>query len=311
MSLPIVVGFDGSEHGRDALALGRALALTLSTRLIAMIAYTPEQWLWAPGTAEPLGADEREDILGKAKAALAGFDHVEFRTAPSPSAAGALQAEAEREDAQVIVVGSSHRGTLGRMLLGTVTEGVLDAAPCAVAVAPAGLAGRELHFSKVGVGFDDSPSAHDALAAAHVFARRAGADVRLVWAAHLAARALPLAAVSYMDADYFAEVRAGVEDRLEAVAAPIREEIPVLTEIVPGETAAALAKESEDMDLLILGSRGYGPLARVLLGSVSRKVVNHARCPVLVIPRGARTLDDIRPATDDATTQEEGPAAVQ
>jgi nucleotide-binding universal stress UspA family protein len=311
MSLPIVVGFDGSEHGRDALALGRVLALTLSTRLIVVVAYTPEQWLWAPGTAEPLGADEREDILGKAKAALAGFDDVAFRTTPSPSAAGALQAEAEREDAQVIVVGSSHRGTLGRMLLGTVTDEVLDAAPCAVAVAPAGLARRELRFSRVGVGFDDSPSAHDALAVAHVFARRAGAEVRLVWAAHLAARALPQAAVSYMDADYFAEVRAGVEDRLKTAAAPIREEIPVLTEIVPGETADALANESEDMDLLILGSRGYGPLTRVLLGSISRRVVNHARCPVLVVPRGARTLEDIRPPMDDATTQEDGPAAVQ
>jgi nucleotide-binding universal stress UspA family protein len=309
MSLPIVVGFDGSERGRDALALGRALALTLSTRLIVVVAYTPEQWLWAPGTAEPLGADEREEILGKARAALAGFDRVEFRTTPSPSAAGALQAEAERENAQVIVVGSSHRGTLGRMLLGTVTEEVLDAAPCAVAVAPAGLAERELHFSKVGVGFDDSPAAHDALAVGHVFARRAGAEVRLVWAAHLAARALPLAAVSYMDADYFAEVRAGVEDRLETVAAPVRAEIPVLTEIVPGETAEALAKESEDMDLLILGSRGYGPLARVLLGSISRRVVNHARCPVLVVPRGARTLEDIRPPADDATTQENRPTA--
>src|SRR5450759_1201742 len=39
---PILVGFDGSEHGRDALALGGALAATLSTRLVVVIAYTPE-----------------------------------------------------------------------------------------------------------------------------------------------------------------------------------------------------------------------------------------------------------------------------
>jgi nucleotide-binding universal stress UspA family protein len=301
---PILVGFDGSQHGRDALALGGALAATLSTRLVVVIAYTPEQWLWAPGTADPMDHDERERVVAQGQDAFSSEDKVEFRTVASPSAAGALHAEAEHERAQIIVVGSSHRGVMGRMLLGTVTQEVLDAAPCAVAVAPRGLAAnREIHFSRVGVGFDDTPAAHDALAVARSFAACAHAELRLAWAAHLATRAFPLAFTSYLNPDYFEEVRAEVEDRLERAAATIREEVSVGAEIVPGQTIAALVKQSERLDLLVLGSRGYGPLSRVLVGSVSRRVLNDARCPVLVVPRGVRTLGDIEQPADAAASE--------
>jgi nucleotide-binding universal stress UspA family protein len=301
MSRPIVVGFDGSEHGLDALVLGRALATTLSARLLVVIAYTPDQWLWAPGTADPMDRDEREQVVARAQAVFSDEDNIEFRTLPSPSAAGALHAEAEREDAQIIVVGSSHRGTIGRMLLGTVAQEVLDAAPCAVAVAPPRLgAQREIGFSRVGVGFDDTPAAHDALAVAHSFACCAGAELRLLWAAHLTTRALPLAATSYVNPDYFEEVRTEVEDRLEKAAAPLREDVSVRAEIVRGQTTDALTAQSERLDLLVLGSRGYGPLARVLLGSVSRRVVSDARCPVLIVPRGIRSLGELSPSVQTA-----------
>ncbi len=303
MPRPILVGYDGSERGLDALALGKALASTLAAPLVVLIAYTPEQWLWAPGTAEPMDPEERASFVARAEASLEGQPDVEIRTIASPSAAGALQAEAESARAQIIVVGSSHRGAMGRMLLGTVTQEVLDAAPCAVAVAPAGLASRKLRFAKVGVGFDDCPAAHDALAVARALARRADAELRLIWAAHLTTRALPLAATSYANPDYFEEVRAGVEDRLALVAAPIREEISVRTEIVRGGTADALVEQSEHIDLLVLGSRGYGPLKRVLLGSISRHVVNDARCPVLVVAQGVNALEDLRAPAEAAAAQ--------
>jgi len=282
---PVIVGFDGSEHASDALVLARALAQTLQTRLVAVVAYTPEKWLWAPGTAEPMDANERERAVTRVEAILSGLDDREIRTVASRSAAGALHAEAEREQAQIIVVGSSHREGLGRVVLGTVTDDVLEAAPCAVAVAPAGLASKQpLHFSKIGVGFDDAPPAHNALGFARSLARRAHAELHLVWAAHLVARAMPLVGITYADPNYFQDIRAGVEAQLEQAASPIREELYVHTEILSGGTVAALIKKSEHLDLLVLGSRGYGPVKRVLLGSVSRSVVNGARCPVLVVP---------------------------
>ncbi|HEX7609452.1 MAG TPA: universal stress protein [Solirubrobacteraceae bacterium] len=82
-----------------------------------------------------------------------------------------------------------------------------------------------------------------------------------------------------------------------------------LPEIVAGETVAALEKQSERLDLLVLGSRGYGPLARVLLGSVSRKLANRAHCPVLVVPRGVRALDGSDATEPGASTLATPPAA--
>jgi nucleotide-binding universal stress UspA family protein len=55
-----------------------------------------------------------------------------------------------------------------------------------------------------------------------------------------------------------------------------------------------LVKASEQLDLLVLGSRAYGPLRSVLLGSVSRRVTAGAHCPVIVVPRGVKaSLEDI------------------
>jgi nucleotide-binding universal stress UspA family protein len=307
MSQPVIIGFDGSEHARDALALGRALAATLHTRVIVVNAYTPGEWLWAPGTARPLSEDESKRVMDAAEAELSDKDHYELRSIPSPSAAGALYVAAESECAQIIVVGSSHRSTVGRVLLGTVTQEVLDASPCAVLVAPAGLAATTppIRLARIGVGFDDTPQAHDALAIARSLARLTRGELHIVWAAHLAAKALPLAFVSFLQPNYFQEVRGKVEQRLEQAAAPIRirDKLFVQTEIASGGTTAALVQRSRDLDLLVLGSRGYGPLQRVLLGSISRAVVKEARCPILVVPRGIRRLDDgARAVTDRDST---------
>jgi nucleotide-binding universal stress UspA family protein len=297
---PVLVGFDGSAHAGDALALGSALAEALSTRLVVVSAYTPEELLWEPATAEPLSDAERDGIKAQAEAAVSDLGDVEMRFTPSPSAAGALLAEAERERAQIIVVGATHRGPVGRLVLGTVTQGVLDAAPCAVAVAPAGLASKgRIRFARVGVGFDDTSEAREALDVARSFAGRVQAELRLMWAAHLTARALPLAFASYVMPDYLEQVRSEVEGRLDRAAAPIREELEVRTQIVGGDTTEALVQESESLDLLVLGSRAYGPIERVLLGSVSRRLLNEARCPVLIVPRGV-TADGGTPERAEA-----------
>jgi hypothetical protein len=54
-----------------------------------------------------------------------------------------------------------------------------------------------------------------------------------------------------------------------------------------GDPAQQLAMESEVADLLVIGSRGYGPMKSVLLGGVSGKIVRTAACPVLIVPHGA------------------------
>jgi nucleotide-binding universal stress UspA family protein len=52
-----------------------------------------------------------------------------------------------------------------------------------------------------------------------------------------------------------------------------------------GDPAAAIATAANDLDLLVVGSRSYGPLGAVLLGAVTRQLVRMASCPVMVVPR--------------------------
>jgi nucleotide-binding universal stress UspA family protein len=64
--------------------------------------------------------------------------------------------------------------------------------------------------------------------------------------------------------------------------------VPVDVEALVGEPAEVLVDLSQHLDLLVCGSRGYGPARAVLLGSVSRRVASEAHCPVIVVPRGVK-----------------------
>ena len=63
-------------------------------------------------------------------------------------------------------------------------------------------------------------------------------------------------------------------------------DVPVETDAFVEDPADVLIRVSEHLDLLVCGSRGYGPLRAVLLGGVSRRLTAEAQCPVIVLPRG-------------------------
>ena len=75
---------------------------------------------------------------------------------------------------------------------------------------------------------------------------------------------------------------------MERAHALIPQGVEVSEELLEGDTVEALAALDEhEVDLLVCGSRAYGPVRRVLLGGVLRKLVRRAACPVVVVPRGA------------------------
>lgn len=112
-------------------------------------------------------------------AGVAGIGHVERRLEASSSPARGPHDTAMSEQADVIVVGSTHHGPLRRVLLGSVGERLLSGAPCAVAVAQRGYAARGRRpIGKIAVAFDGSPESRIALRAAHDLATRAGASLR-------------------------------------------------------------------------------------------------------------------------------------
>ncbi|MGE5407379.1 MAG: universal stress protein [Syntrophothermus sp.] len=243
------------------------------------------------------GRDAR--ALGNALSRLTGA-RLELATL----ARGGLAEAARAEHADLVVLGSTHRGPLGRLVPGAAVAHLLDEAPCAVAVAPPGFAqpgtgngwrpldgdGDDVGLRVLGVGFDGSRAAHAALASATELALAAGAALRVYTVArrvpqvHAAAEATGAASVSPTEAE---ALRAALQ---EAVA-----ELPRETRALPVFLRGLPARELIDavangVDMLVLGSRPGGPIRRALQGSVTNAVLEAVHCPVLICPgEAART----------------------
>ena len=171
-------------------------------------------------------------------------------------------------------------------MVGGTGERLLSGAPVAVAVAPAGYAAAKAHLQTVGCGFDGSPESHAALEWAAAVARRASARLRVIGVHEptLPARVAPgagLATASVNDV-----LRRQREDELARAVSALGPEPPVESELLDGDAADLLTRASQELDLLVLGSRGYGPVRAVLLGSVSTALVRSAESPLVIVPRG-------------------------
>jgi nucleotide-binding universal stress UspA family protein len=174
----------------------------------------------------------------------------------------------------------------------------LHGAHCAVAVAAragdGGAAGTGLGV--IGVGFDGSAEARLALDRAAVLARSTGATLRLVAVGEPVADLLPVASDGRPWRSAEAQRRASSEHMLTVAARRAAPDVAVRTAVVPGFAGAGLERLSQDVDLLVIGSRAHGRALRALVGSTAAGLLHDAHCPLLVVPRGA--VDDARPATD-------------
>ncbi|MEU8104909.1 universal stress protein [Nonomuraea muscovyensis] len=139
------------------------------------------------------------------------------------------------------------------------------------------------------VGFDGSESSLRAVAWAGQEAALRGAPLRIV---HAMARWTPDALLVPEPAGWEVEAEAAAREQLEQVASQARTDrpgVPVTTEVVPSGAAEGLLQAAEGAQLLVVGNRGHGGFAELLLGSVSRRVAARATCPVAVVrqPLGA------------------------
>ena len=141
------------------------------------------------------------------------------------------------------------------------------------------------------VGVDGSEASTDALRWAVRYARMAGTTVRVVTAWYFPASygwaPTPLIA----EVDLEADARLAQKQVLEDVVAT-EGPVTVQREIVEGPPALMLLREAGDAELLVVGSRGHGAFAGMLLGSVSEHCVRHATCPVVVVHHDGRPRGD-------------------
>ena len=281
----IIVGVDGREGGRDALALSARLADRFGGDLVAVHAYPFD--VFARRGATP----DLETIMHvSAQNTLAGeLERVGVAAhtvaLPDGSPGRALHLAAKRQHGDLIVVGSAHHGPIGRVLAGDVTMGTLHGAQCPVVVAPRDYAEHRADLQTIGVGFDGSPEARAAVELARALAVAGNASLKVI---RVLVPAPPGGtALSYRPdwAERAQERRDDAQEQLDAMLAELGE---IATgAVVTGDPATELAYAGNDLDLLVTGSRGYGPARRLMLGSTSSRLVHEAPCPVLVLTRGA------------------------
>jgi nucleotide-binding universal stress UspA family protein len=264
----IIVAFDGSERAQDALAL--ALRLRDGDGVITLACTVTERpWHRAEPDAVAL-------TLAAGRAQIPAGIHVRLRAPVASSPARGLTELAEAEHSDLVVVGSSRRSVSGRIWLERTAGRLLQGAPCAVAVPPAGLRESE-RFRHVAIAYDGSPEARSALAAGYAIAAGAGAAVSLMYV-------LPPMAPELENAVQRERLRA--HELLDEAAEAAPAGVNPLTVLLHGVPGRAIADACDGVvDLLVTGSRGYGPVQRALMGSVAEDVMDGASQPVLVVPR--------------------------
>ena len=270
----IVCGVDGSEAGRHAAAAARALAENLRCELLVVHVVSPRPPMpvvTLPVVGRPVAAAqmaeldllERDAAFDSVAGALAGADaqHV----TEHGHAADRLAAVADANDARLIVVGARGVGAARAVFLGSVSHELAARASRPVLVVPEGCDGT-LGPGPLVCGVDGS----DAARAAAGVATRLADDLQA---------ALTLVSVREPGADEFG-------GGLAAVSTPAEAARSVERLAVSGNAAETLARAAADRRaaLLVVGSRGRGPLRAALLGSVSMALTRIAACPVLIVP---------------------------
>jgi nucleotide-binding universal stress UspA family protein len=273
----VLVGVDGSSNGRDAAVLASRLTDPRGKLTLAHV---------HPGNLRPLYA-VTSGMLAEEQAASASLlererAHLDVDaglvSVISTSPGGGLHRHAEELGADLIVVGSCGRGAFGRAMVGDDTRAALNGSPCAVAIAARGFAEHPRPIAKVGVGYNDSPESRAALEVAKQMAAATDAAVTA-----LEVVAIPTYAYTGLMPPTLGE---GIDAMLAEAGARLGQLPGVQGRAVYGLTGEELAAFSEEVDILVVGSRGYGPLRRLVLGSTSDFLERHARCSLLVLPRG-------------------------
>jgi nucleotide-binding universal stress UspA family protein len=277
----VLVGVDARGGGRDAIALARKLVdggggkLTLAH--VRQGATNPYHAV-VPGLLDE-ERDASVKLLEKEREE-AGVD-AELVSVVAQSPGRGLHEEADARAVDLIVVGSCKRGVLGRVMVGDDASAALNGAPCAVAIAIGGYSQTAGPLAKLGVAYNGSPESEGALELARELASETGASVSALEVVHLSAYAFGGLTMVPPIGDAIEAMLNDAQARMDAL------------EGVDGRASYGLAGEDlarfgDELDLLIVGSRSYGPVRRLVYGSTSSYLERHAHCSLLVLPRAWR-----------------------
>ena len=284
-----ITGFDDSPAAHAALRFTRRLARQTGANVVAAYVYPDVRPVPSPYGPETLIA-QNADLTAAARArAERVVEHVpedvEAFMITGTSVPHELDRLARQDQAALLAVGATHRGAVGRVLPGSIGERVLHGAPCPVLVVPA--SHRERDVRSIAVAYDGREESRRALRAAATLAERIGAELVLIGVSVPAPIDVRLSAERAHD-----EGRAPAEDTpaaLEHAAAQLLQRgFDVSIRLPVARPGPGIVEACADgIDLLVAGSRGHRPMRSALEHSVSRHLVDHAPCPVLVVAHHA------------------------
>lgn len=283
----VLVGIDERSRGRDAVALAVRLVAPDGELRFAHV---------HPGFAFPGKGDNGEFEAIERQAALELVSSViaesgveaQAHCLGAPRIGVGLRQVAEATGADLLVIGSSHESPRGRVWLRDEVRQTLNGAPCAVAVAPLAYAELGTPITQIGIAFNGSDESHNALAVGLELARDLGAS-----ASAFQALPVPVLGDGYALYDSAEAAYRELEDEAREL---IHRETGVNGCAAIGDPISELSVFSAGVDLLIVGSRDFGPLGRLVHGSTTHDLLGHARSPLLILTRASRARQTKPPA---------------
>jgi nucleotide-binding universal stress UspA family protein len=286
----VLVGVDRHLDDCDAVTLAKQL-VAQDGRLTLVHVYHGDSRLWLASASEYEAIEQRRalELLDEARARARVS--AQLRYVESSRTGRGLHELADALGADLLVVGSSRTGLLGRALLGDDTRDALNGAPCPVAIAPSAYAEKPVAIRAIGVAYNGSAESEHAVSVARVLATEHGARLS-------ACEAIALPVYAFLGGPV------PVDNAIEGLVEQAQERIAALGGIEPhavyGNVVDELTLYSASLDLLIVGSRGYGPIGRLVHGSTSSQLAHTARCPLLVLTRAA-SEPDLQPVPHEAS----------
>jgi len=299
-SMRILVCIDGSPDADRALAWALHEASLHSARLTVLHAFRSREFA-GPFARDASLDKERAEALADVEQALARLTgdtrppDVEIETAAVMGRGAADAILRHRGEADLIVVGSRGLGGFPGLLLGSVSQQVAAHADVPVAVTPRGgetpVTLEDDDTRSVVVGVDGSPTSMRALRWAVDEARVRSVPLTAIYVYRSLRTGAPF--------DAFVSIEREQLDQLEAQAAQTArakldsllagaadyEGVQLDGRVIAGSPAKTLTFDAADeTTLLVVGSRGHGGFAGLLLGSVTQQCLHHARGPVVVTP---------------------------
>ncbi len=268
---PILAAFSPASPGREAVEFGLA-ASRLTGAPLVVVAVRHRGAVFSPLAGDIDDAPDAARTIEHLRLDLQrrGRRDVPVEEVEARTVGEGLGKAIEAHKALMVVIGSSERGRAGTVLLGSSAGELVHQGSCPVAVVPKDHRVPEDGVKVVGGAFELGDDGAEALLSAAALASSAGVRLR---------------AITVVDPKQAAEP-ADVEARAREMLGEAAGDLDLEVEVRNGDPADEIVAASQDIGLLVIGSRGRKARKAAILGSVSQAVSARAACPVLILPPG-------------------------